>query len=174
MFVSITPRSILLLKTLAKEAAETFLPGNKSSANNLKESPRLTLPPINPLAKAKKDAVDTFLICVIGEKTVLPIWPVALTDIKALYKGMSYRDANDWSTPLIAFAISGVVSRPPWSSADVNNLLSNSCPNLLPDSFDTWIKLFVLTPFARASSIDLKNKPDSKPVSANLSKKFLA
>ena len=38
MFVSITPLSIFLPKTLATSlAAETFLPGNKSSANNLKD-----------------------------------------------------------------------------------------------------------------------------------------
>ena len=73
MLVSITPLSILSDKTLLNLTASTFLPGNKSSANNLKELPRLTRPPINPLANGKKEAVDTFLICVIGEKIVLPI-----------------------------------------------------------------------------------------------------
>ena len=93
-------------------AAETFLPGNKSSASNLNEAPKLVLPPIKPLAKAKKEAVDTFLICVIVENTVLPIWPVAFTDINALYKGISYSLPKVSSTPLIAFAISAVVYKP--------------------------------------------------------------
>ena len=87
--MSIIPLWILSDNISAILAAETVLPGNRSSANNLNDAPKLVLPPIKPLAKAKKDAVDTFLICVIGEKTVLPIWPVALTDIKALYKGIS-------------------------------------------------------------------------------------
>ena len=164
MFWSTTPLAILSSIFLATSAAEIYLPGKISSAINLNESVRLTLPPINPLANAKNEAVDTFLTWVIGENTVLPIWPAALTDINALYNGMSYILVKYSSVPLTAFAISGVVYKPPDvpfgvvppSNKGLFKSLDSTMAKSLLNSEVICRKLLVGIPAKRASSKDLK------------------